>query len=86
MKKYSNLFSNSGPIKVIVKLTGFDGKISNQRMHAEEFMALLNEEHAGRFATSMLFDERQFEITKYEINPIQNKLVISAKRILNKYQ
>jgi hypothetical protein len=46
-------------------------------MDPEEITQII---HNGKFYTQMSFDEWPFEVYKYEIDPIKNKLIIKVRR------
>lgn len=83
--EYLILFSNqnNGDIEVVVKFKNYNGYIRNAKISASEFEKLINPEN-GEFYTKMTFDEHLFEVTKYEINPINKKITIHVQNKLNR--
>lgn len=79
--EYLSLFSNRGPIKVQVKFKDFDGYVANRAMQPDEIRRILSPE-TGEFLRLMTFDEWPFEVYKYEIEPIKNKLTIHARKAM----
>lgn len=75
--EYLELFGNDGSITVKVKFRDVDGFISDRRLNARCINALVSEE-TGELLSSMTFDEHEFEVEKYEINPIKKTLTIFA--------
>ena len=79
LPEYLSLFSQSGPVKVAVKISGHDGRISQLSMSPNEINKLLSESSEG-FISQMTFDGWPFEIYKYEIDPGKNTLTIRARK------
>ena len=79
LNEYLLLFSNSGETKVQVKFKDFDGFVATQTMAPTEIVRLVSQEN-GKFLKTMTFDERPFEIYKYEIDPIRNALTIRVRK------
>ena len=79
--EYLALFSNNGNIDVQVSFEDHKGSISNRKMSPREISVLISPQGKG-FHTQMTFDDWPFVITKYEIEPAENKLTIFAKKIL----
>lgn len=76
--EYLTLFSSSsGPITVDVKFKGHAISIARRFMHPADIDKLVCNPEGG-FLREMHFDERPFEIVKYEIDPIRNRLSITA--------
>lgn len=78
-KEYLTLFSNTGNIDVSVRFKDHDGSVSNVSMEATELSKLVDPE-SGEFLKAMSFDEWPFEILKYEVDPVRNRLIITAKK------
>jgi len=81
LPEYLVLFSNEGTIDIQVKFEDHDGSISSRKMRPKEISALVSMNGKG-FHTRMTFDDWPFVITKYEIEPESNKLIIVARKIL----
>ena len=79
--EYLVLFSNKGTMDVQVSFEDHEGNISSRKMRAKEISVLISPDGNG-FHTQMTFDDWPFVITKYEIEPAENKLTIFAKKIL----
>lgn len=69
---------NNGDIEVAVKFKNYNGCIRNAKISASEIEKIINPDN-GKFYTKMTFDEHLFEVTKYEINPIDKKITIHVK-------
>ena len=76
--EYFALFSGEGAFSVEVKFEG-EGFVQPRRATAQEVAGLVDAE-AGTFHTAMAFDGHLFAISKYEIDPLKKKLVISARK------
>lgn len=74
--EYLDLFSRDGSVEVEVK---FKNKkyISKVRMNPCEISKIVSED--GEFLNKMEFDGYCLEIYKYEIDPINHKLIIKAQ-------
>lgn len=86
---YQLFFSNEGTIDVVAKFkTEFDGHVSTYiskyirkgKIKPEEILKIVSQDGEG-FCKKMSFDEHPYEIYKYEIDPLKNKLVIYAKEL-----
>ncbi len=80
IKEYLTLFSNTGNIKVVVKFKDQSGSIASQIMQAEEFKHFISDDRQ-EFMKSLTFDEHPFEVAKYEIEPIKNRLTLHVRRV-----
>lgn len=76
--EYHVFFSNQGPINVHVKFKDSDKFIPNKKMTPVEINNLISTEK-NEFLTQMTFDDHQYEIYKYEINPLKNVLTIFVR-------
>lgn len=77
MPEYFMLFPNPGTITIEVRTSTSRVPIAKRKMNPEEITQLI---HNGKFYTQMSFDEWPFEIYKYEIDPIKNKLIIKVRK------
>jgi hypothetical protein len=75
--EYHSLFSGAGEFEVSVKFKG-DSFMPSRRATAAEIMQLFDVE-TGAFRTAMTFDEHLYEIYKYNIDPIKNKITLSVR-------
>lgn len=80
LPEYHVLFSNQGPVDVLVKFEDHDGTVPSKKMSPQEISGLISKNGKG-FHTSMTFDDWPFEICKYEIDPKKNQLTIVARKI-----
>lgn len=78
MPEYLSLFSQTGDVNVCVRFEGHDGYMPERWMSAQEVVALVAPDGAG-FHQRMTFDEWEFIITRYEIDPVQRRLTIVAR-------
>ena len=78
--EYLVLFSNQGTIDVRVTFEDHEGSISSRKMSPKEISVLISPDGKG-FHTQLTFDDWPFVITKYEINPAENKLTIFVRKI-----
>ena len=76
--EYFSLFSESGEFSVEVKFLG-EGFVAPRCSTAHDISRLINPK-TGRFYVAMTFDDHLFEIYKYEIDPINKKLIICARQ------
>lgn len=76
--EYLVMFSNEGEVEVSVKLDGIAGRISSRRMRADEVTKLISPDGCG-FVSSLTVDEWPVVVKKYEVDPINGKLIIHAK-------
>ncbi|MBE1426534.1 hypothetical protein H4684_003200 [Desulfomicrobium macestii] len=74
--EYLDLFSRGGSVEVEVKFKS-KKNISKVRMNPCEISKILSED--GEFLNKMEFDGYCLEIYKYEIDPINKKLMIKAQ-------
>ena len=79
--EYLVLFSNEGTIDVEVNFEDHDGSIAVRKMKPKEIAALISTNGKG-FHRQMTIDDGPFVITKYEIDPVLNKLTIVAKKFM----
>lgn len=75
--EYFMLFSNTGAMSIEVRTSKYRFPIAKRNMDPEEITQII---HNGKFYTQMSFDEWPFEVYKYEIDPIKNKLIIKVRR------
>jgi hypothetical protein len=78
--EYLTLFSGNGSFCVKVEFKGFNGKVAEQLMECDEIGKLISPE-TGKFFTELTFDEHPFQIYKYEIDPINERLIIKARQL-----
>lgn len=76
--EYFSLFSESGEFSVEVRFKG-EGFVASRSATAHDISQLIDPE-TGRFYVAMTFDDHLFEIYKYEIDPINKKLIICARQ------
>jgi len=74
--EYLDFFSREGNIEVEVKFKN-GGHVSNVSMNACEILKIVSGDEG--FLNKMEFDGHYFDIYKYEIDPIKNKLIIKAR-------
>ncbi len=79
LPEYLVLFSNQGTVDVQVRFEDHDGSVSNRKMSPKEISVLISPDGRG-FHTQMTFDDWPFAITKYEIDPAENKLTLFARK------
>lgn len=75
--EYLMLFSGQGDINVIVRLKDHNGSMVDRRMMAEEIKSLLSPDGTS-FHRLMTFDGYLFNVHKYEIDVVRNRLTIFA--------
>jgi hypothetical protein len=76
--EYLQMFSNEGPVKVMVRFSAEKEKhraASIMDMHWKEFDRLIDPE-TGALYTSMYLDTHLCPIKRYEIDPASNSLTI----------
>lgn len=78
IKEYLQTFSNTGDITVTVKFGKTAAAIAPQRMSATELEALIDP-LTGHFLSAMRFDDHLFQIRKFEVDPLKNRLTIHLK-------
>lgn len=78
MPEYLLLFSQSGSVDVRVEFEGHGAQMPNRKMAPSEIAALVAD-GGTRFVDRMTFDDWPFSISKYEIDPANNRLTIFAK-------
>ena len=77
--EYHGLFADDeGPVEVRVKFNDQPARIPDKRMHPDEIRKLVSWDSNG-FLLRMTFDDHAYEIDKYEIDPIKNRLTIHAR-------
>ena len=76
--EYLTFFSTSGPVTVDVKLKGHAMPIARRFMQPADIDKLVGGPN-GNYLRQMHFDGWPFEIAKYEIDPIHNRLTITAQ-------
>lgn len=77
--EYLVLFSNNGTTDIQVSFEDHDGSISSRKMSPKEISHLILPDGKG-FHSQMTFDDWPFVITKYQIEPAENKLTIFARK------
>ena len=75
--EYFVLFSGEGEFSVEVKFKG-EGFVQPRRATAQEVASIVDA-RTGTFHAALTFDEHLFEVAKYEIDPLNKTLVISAQ-------
>ena len=76
--EYLTFFSTSGPIPVHVRFRGHDVPIAQRFIQPTDIGKLVGGPEGG-FLRQMHFDDWPLEIAKYEIDPIRNRLIITAR-------
>jgi len=77
--EYLILFSNTGNIDVEVKFKDHQGSVANVKMTTDEIVKLIDP-RSHEFYTEMKFDDWLFEICKYQIDPLNRKITIMARK------
>lgn len=77
--EYLSLFSNKGIVDIQVVFEDHAGSVSSRKMSPKEISFLITQDGKG-FHKTMTFDDWPFMITKYEIEPAENKLTVFAKK------
>ena len=75
--EYFVLFSGEGEFSVEVQFKG-EGFVQPRRATAQEIASIVDAQ-TGMFHPALTFDEHLFEVAKYEIDPLNKTLVISAQ-------
>ncbi len=72
-------FQDGGDMCIKVKFKDHDGGVADLSMHAGEIVKLIDP-LTRQFYTEMRFDDWLFEIYKYQIDPINNQLIIMVRK------